>query len=84
MAAARDDVLGAGGLNSLSVAVMRDGIFCRGVLLDVAAARGVAYLGAHEFITVNDLESAERQGNVRVGAARRARHPCGQGRADTG
>ena len=65
----RDDVLGAGGLNSLSLAVMRNGIFCRGVLLDVAAARGVAYLGAHEFITVDDLEAAERRGNVRVGAS---------------
>jgi kynurenine formamidase len=63
----REDTLGAGGLSSLSVAAMRDGMFCRGVLLDVAAARGVAYLGADEFVTVDDLEAAEQQGNVRVG-----------------
>jgi Putative cyclase len=63
----RDETLGAGGLNSLSVAAMRDGIFCRGVLLDVAAARGVAYLGAGEFVTVGDLESAEQRAGVSVG-----------------
>jgi kynurenine formamidase len=63
----REDTLGTGGLSSLSVAAMRDGIFCRGVLLDVAAARGVAYLGADEFVTVEDLEAAEQRGNVRVG-----------------
>jgi Putative cyclase len=63
----RDDVLGTGALNSLSVAVMREGIFCRGVLLDVASARGVAYLGADEFVTVDDLETAEQRCKVSVG-----------------
>jgi hypothetical protein len=65
----RDDVLGAGALGSLSVAAMRDGIFCRGVLLDVAAARGVPYLGAGEFVTVEDLEAAEQRAGVRAGRA---------------
>lgn len=63
----RNDVLRSGGLSSLSVASLRDGIFCRGVLLDVAAARGVAYLGAGEFVTVEDLEAAEQRAAVRVG-----------------
>jgi len=63
----RENTLGAGGLSSLSVATMRDGLFCRGVLLDVTAARGVAYLGADEFVTVEDLEAAEQQVNVRAG-----------------
>jgi Putative cyclase len=65
----RDETLGTGGLSRLSVAAMRDGIFCRGVLLDVAAARGVAYLGADEFVTVEDLEAAEQQARVNVGPA---------------
>jgi kynurenine formamidase len=63
----RDETLGPGGLSRLSVAAMRDGIFCRGVLLDVAAARGVTYLGADEFVTVEDLESAEQRAGVSAG-----------------
>jgi hypothetical protein len=65
----REDVLGTGALRSLSVSAMRDGIFCRGVLLDVAAARGVAYLGADEYVTIEDLEAAERRGQVRAGSS---------------
>lgn len=63
----REDTLGTGALRSLSVAAMRDGIFCRGVLLDVAAARGVSYLGADEFVTAEDLEAAEQLARVRAG-----------------
>lgn len=47
---------------------LRQGIFTRAVLLDVAAARGVAYLDTHEHITVADLEKAEELAGVRVGS----------------
>lgn len=63
----RGEVVGPTALNRLSVAAARDGIFCRGVLLDVAGARGVPYLAADEYVTVADLEAAEERGNVRLG-----------------
>lgn len=47
---------------------LRDGIVTRGVLLDVAAVRGVAWLEAGEAILPEDLEAAERAAGVRVGA----------------
>ncbi len=63
----RSEVVGPTALNLFSVAAARDGFFCRGVLLDVAAARNVPYLAADEYVTTADLEAAERHGNVRVG-----------------
>lgn len=63
----RGEVVGSAALNRFSVAAARDGFFCRGVLLDVAGARDVPYLGAGEFVTVADLEAAEKRGNVRLG-----------------
>jgi len=47
---------------------MRQGIFTRGVLLDVAAARGVSWYESDEYVTVADLEAAEARQNVRVGS----------------
>jgi kynurenine formamidase len=46
---------------------LRDGILTRGVLLDVAAGRGVDWLEAGQAILPEDLESAERAAGVRVG-----------------
>lgn len=43
-----------------------DGIVGRGVLLDVAATRGVAYLQGNEAITPSELEATEKRQNVRV------------------
>jgi hypothetical protein len=63
----RSEVVGPTALKRYSVAAARDGFFCRGVLLDVAGARGVPYLAADEYVTIADLETAERRGNVRVG-----------------
>jgi kynurenine formamidase len=50
-----------------SVYGLRDGFTTRGVLLDVARARGVPFLGPNDGVTVADLEEAERMGGVRVG-----------------
>ena len=47
------------GLMFGSVMAMADGILTRGVLLDVARARGVDHLSAGEGISVADLEAAE-------------------------
>ena len=63
---AEHDVVLAGGLSSLSVATMRAGVFTRGVLLDICAARSVPYLAADDYVTVADLESAEEQAGVSV------------------
>jgi kynurenine formamidase len=46
-----------------SIHAQREGIFTRGVLLDVAAARGVEWFEPDQFIT---LEAAEVRENVRV------------------
>jgi kynurenine formamidase len=51
-----------------SIYALRDGIFTRGVLLDVAAARGVNWYESDEYVTVADFEAAERRQNVRVGS----------------
>jgi kynurenine formamidase len=54
------------GLRSGSVYAQREGIVTRGVLLDVAGARGVPYLAAGETVTAEDLTSAERLAGVTV------------------
>jgi hypothetical protein len=51
-----------------SIHAQRQGIFTRGVLLDVAAARGVDWIEPDQFVTVADLESAEARQHVRVGS----------------
>jgi kynurenine formamidase len=60
------DVLSPAGLRSGSVYAQRDGIITRGVLLDIAAARGVPYLAAEETVTARDLTAAEEHAGVRV------------------
>jgi hypothetical protein len=56
------------GLNALSVASLRGGIVGRGVLLDIAAARGVDYLAADQYVMPADLDAAARHAGVTVGA----------------
>lgn len=58
--------LGDEGLRFGSVFAQRDGIFSRGVLLDVPAASGSGWLDPSHEITPEDLESAERHAGVRV------------------
>jgi kynurenine formamidase len=55
------------GLLACSIFAQREGIFTRGVLLDVAAARGVEWFEPDEYVTVADLERAEAHGGVTVG-----------------
>ena len=54
-----EDVLSQAGLSFGSIHAQRQGIFTRGVLLDVAAARGAPWLEPDEFVTEADLEQAE-------------------------
>ena len=61
-------VAGPSGLTKGSVLAQRDGIFTRGVLLDLPAALGVNWVEPDHAITVADLERAERQAGVRVGS----------------
>lgn len=60
------DTVTAEGITFGSVMAARDGIFARGVLLDVAAARGTPYLAAGEFVEPEDLEAAEIVADVRL------------------
>src|SRR5207253_1788644 len=49
-----------------SIYAQREGVFTRGVLLDIAAARGVPWLETDQFVTVTDFEQAEARQHVRV------------------
>jgi hypothetical protein len=67
----RSDTLTANGAKWGSIYAQRQGIFTRGVLLDVAAARGVRWYNPDEYVTVADFEAAEKRQRVRVGLATR-------------
>ena len=54
------------GLSFGAIGPLRHGLFTRGVLLDVARARGVPWLEAGEGVSVADLERAEALAGVRV------------------
>lgn len=62
----RAGTVSADGAQWGSIFAMRSGIFTRGVLLDVAEARGVCWYEPHEYVTAADLEAAEQRQNVRV------------------
>jgi kynurenine formamidase len=51
-----------------SIYAQRQGIFTRGVLLDVAAARGVPWYGSDEYVTAEDFVAAEKRQGFRVEA----------------
>jgi kynurenine formamidase len=55
------------GATSGSIEVLRDGLVGRGVLLDVPRLRGVPWLEPGDSVYTQDLESAEREQDVRVG-----------------
>jgi kynurenine formamidase len=56
------------GIESGSIHALRDGIVTRGVLLDVARARGVSWLEAGDGVTLDDLQRAEAMSGVTVSA----------------
>jgi kynurenine formamidase len=49
-----------------SIYAQRDGIVTRGVLLDVARARGVPHLEREDTVTIEDLDAAEKLSGTRV------------------
>jgi kynurenine formamidase len=60
------DVLSRAGLTFGSIMAAEDGVVTRGVLLDVARARGVEYLEPGDGIGVADLEAAEELAGTKV------------------
>lgn len=62
----RSQSITASGAKWGSIYAQRQGIFTRGVLLDVAAARNVPWYQPNEYVTVADLEAAEKRQGVRV------------------
>jgi kynurenine formamidase len=62
----RSETLTQSGARFGSIYAQRQGIFTRGVLLDVAAARGISYYKPDEYVTVADFEAAEKRQGVRV------------------
>jgi kynurenine formamidase len=62
----RDDVVSRRGLAAGDSLAQAGGVVTRGVLLDVCAARGVAWLPPGEGITVADLEAAEELAGTRL------------------
>lgn len=62
------EILSPDGLSFGSIQAQREGIFTRGVLLDVAGARGKSWLTPEEFVTSDDLDAAEAAQGVRVGS----------------
>ena len=62
----RSETLTANGAKWGSIYAQRQGIFTRGVLLDVAAARDVTWYQPDEYVTVADLEAAEKRQRLRV------------------
>ena len=62
----RSETLTASGARWGSIYVQRQGIFTRGVLLDVAAARGINWYQPNEYVTVADFAAAEKRQGVRV------------------
>jgi kynurenine formamidase len=63
-----DDILTPQGMTFGSIHGLREGFFTRGILLDVAASRGVEWLAPGEGVSVEDLERAEKLARVEVGA----------------
>jgi kynurenine formamidase len=62
----RSESLTASGSKWGSIYAQRQGIFTRGVLLDVAAARGVPWYKPDEYVTAADFEAAEKRQRVKV------------------
>ena len=55
-----------GGLTCCDMLAQKDGIFTRGVLLNIAAVRGAPWMSPDDGVTAADLDAAERRQGVRV------------------
>ena len=62
----RSETLSENGARWGSIYAQRHGIFTRGVLLDVAAARGINWYRPDEYVTAADFEAAEKRQGVKV------------------
>jgi len=62
------DLLGPDGSEKLGIHNMKNGIFTRGVLVDMAWFRGVDYLADGEAITASDLEEWEEKTGISIRA----------------
>jgi len=56
------------GCNKLAITDVKEGIFTRGILMDIARLKGVDYLQPGTPIYVEDLEAWEEQAGIRVGS----------------
>ena len=74
----RETVDSIAGCRSLGITTAKQGVVARGILLDIARLRGVAYLEPGTPIFVEDLEAWERQAGVRVGPGDVAFVPAGR------
>lgn len=63
----RAQVLGREGLTFGDLGALAEGVFTRGVLLDVTAGHADGHLAADAYVTIDDLEAAEARQGVRVG-----------------
>jgi kynurenine formamidase len=63
-----EDAVTAGGAPADAIDVLKDGLIGRGVLLDIPRARGERWVEPGEQIYREDLEQAERDQDVAVGA----------------
>jgi kynurenine formamidase len=64
----RAEIFTGQGLAANAIIALKDGVFTRGVLLDVAARGGVPWLQPDHVISRAELERAEDAAGVRVGA----------------
>lgn len=80
------EILADDGVNPLPVTVARHGVVTRGVLLDVAATKGMDWLEPGQGVFPEDLEAAEARQGVRVepGDAVLLRTGFGRHRRETG
>lgn len=62
-----EDALSETGLRYGSISAFRDGIFTRGILLDVAQARGRSWLADDDVVSPDDLDRAEAMAGEAVG-----------------
>ena len=69
------DVLEKGGARKLGIQNAKDGIFTRGVLVDIPWLRGVEFLEPGTAITSEDLEAWEARTKVKISSWRRAADP---------
>ena len=56
------------GCGALDIDAIRNGVFTRGVLVDIPWVRGVPYLEPGTAITVDDLEAFEKKSGIEIGA----------------